>query len=90
MVDHFDTSQIDSFRLRDTANSRFIPEQRYAVFTHADHVASIRRTVNAIWNQWLPASGLKAADAPNFERYDEAFDPATGNGGFEIWIPVRE
>jgi AraC family transcriptional regulator len=67
-----------------------IPEQRYAVFTHSDHVASIRRTVNTIWNQWLPASGLKAADAPNFERYDETFDPVTGNGGFEIWVPVRE
>ena len=67
-----------------------IPEQRYAVFTHTDHIASIRRTVNAIWNQWLPSSGYKAADAPNFERYDEKFDPVTGNGGFEIWIPVRE
>ena len=67
-----------------------IPEQRYAVFTHAGHVASIRLTVNTIWNQWLPASGLKAADAPNFERYGETFDPATGNGGFEIWVPVRE
>ncbi|KYG25413.1 AraC family transcriptional regulator [Bradyrhizobium sp. AT1] len=67
-----------------------IPEQRYAVFAHTDHVASIRRTVNTIWNQWLPASGLAAADAPSFERYGEAFDPATGNGGFEIWVPVRE
>ncbi|RXH02156.1 AraC family transcriptional regulator [Bradyrhizobium vignae] len=67
-----------------------IPEQRYAVFSHKDHVASIRRTVNTIWNQWLPASGFKAADAPNFERYDEKFDPATGNGGFEIWVPVKE
>jgi len=67
-----------------------IPEQRYAVFTHADHVASIRRTVTTIWNQWLPASGYKAADAPNFERYDAKFDPVTGNGGFEIWVPVRE
>ena len=65
-----------------------IPEQRYAVFTHTEHVSTIRRTVNAIWNQWLPASGLKAADAPNFERYDEKFDPATGNGGLEIWVPV--
>ena len=67
-----------------------IPGQRYAVFTHADHVASVRRTVNTIWNQWLPASGLEAADAPNFERYGAAFDPVTGNGGFEIWVPVRE
>ncbi len=67
-----------------------IPEQRYAVFTHSDHVSVIRRTVNTIWNHWLPASGLKAADAPSFERYDEMFDPMTGNGGLEIWIPVRE
>ena len=36
------------------------------------------------------ASGMKAADAPNFERYDEKFDPLTGNGGLEIWIPVRD
>jgi len=67
-----------------------IPEQKYAVFTHAEHVSTIRRTVNTIWNHWLPVSGFKAADAPNFERYDEKFDPATGNGGLEIWIPVKE
>jgi AraC family transcriptional regulator len=66
-----------------------IPEQKYAIFTHGDHISTIRRTVNTIWNHWLPDSGLKAADAPNFERYDENFDPLTGNGGLEIWIPVR-
>ncbi|ANV99935.1 AraC family transcriptional regulator [Bradyrhizobium icense] len=67
-----------------------IPEQKYAVFTHSEHISTIRRTVNTIWNHWLPASGMKAADAPSFERYDENFDPATGNGGLEIWIPVKE
>lgn len=66
-----------------------IPEQKYAVFTHRDHVASIRRTVNTIWNHWLPSSGFKMADSPTFERYDEKFDPATGNGGFEIWVPIK-
>jgi AraC family transcriptional regulator len=67
-----------------------IPEAKYAVFTHAGHISTIRRTINAIWNHWLPASGLKAADAPNFERYDANFDPLTGNGGLEIWVPVRD
>jgi AraC family transcriptional regulator len=67
-----------------------IPAQRYAVFSHADHVSTIRRSVNSIWNHWLPASGLKVADAPNFERYDETFDPLTGKGGFEIWVPIRQ
>jgi AraC family transcriptional regulator len=66
-----------------------IPEQRYAVFTHRDHISTIRRTINTIWNHWLPSSGLKVADAPNFERY-ENFDPATGNGGIEIWVPIKE
>jgi AraC family transcriptional regulator len=65
-----------------------IPAQRYAVFTHAGHISTIRRSINTIWNQWLPSSGHKMADAPTFERYDEKFDPATGNGGFEIWVPI--
>jgi AraC family transcriptional regulator len=66
-----------------------IPEQRYAVFTHTDHISTIRRTINTIWNHWLPASGHKVADAPNFERYDDKFDPATGDGGLEVWVPIK-
>jgi AraC family transcriptional regulator len=66
-----------------------VPARRYAVFSHRGHVSSVRGTVSAIWNQWLPESGHQAADAPNFERYDERFDPRTGLGGFEIWIPVE-
>ena len=67
-----------------------IPEQKYAVFTHSEHIATIRRTIGTIWNHWLPVSGMKVADAPTFERYGEKFDPATGNGGLEIWVPVKE
>ena len=67
-----------------------IPEAKYAVFTHRDHISTIRRTINTIWNHWLPASGFKIADAPNFERYGDKFDPLTGNGGLEIWVPIRE
>src|SRR6266566_698754 len=66
-----------------------IPEQKYAVFTHREHISTIRRSVSTIWNHWLPASGFTVADASNFERYDENFDPLTGNGGLEIWVPVR-
>ena len=64
-----------------------IPGQRYAVFLHSDHISTIRRTWNAIIEQWLPASGLQMADAPDFERYGESFDPLKGTGGVEIWIP---
>ena len=38
----------------------------------------------------LPSGGpALPADAPNFERYDDKFDPSTGNGGLEIWVPVQ-
>jgi AraC family transcriptional regulator len=65
-----------------------IPEHRYAVFTHRGHISMIRRVWFTIWNKGLPESGEKVAGAPEFERYGEEFDPETGNGGFEIWIPV--
>jgi len=65
-----------------------IGAQRYAVFTHSEHVSTVRGTFMAIFNDWLPRSGYQAADGPVFERYDEAFDPRTGLGGFEIWVPI--
>ena len=65
-----------------------IPEHQYAVFAQRDHVSTIRRVWYTIFNKWLPESGYKIAEAPEFERYGEEFDPATGSGGFEIWIPL--
>ena len=73
----------------DFAQLRIAP-QRYAVFTHTDHISAVRGTFMAIFNDWLPRLGLQSAEAPVFERYDERFDPRTGTGGFEIWIPVKE
>lgn len=66
-----------------------IPPQRYAVFTHREHVSTIRRTVATIWSKWLPASSFQAADAPFFERYGPEFDGRTGLGGFEIWLAIK-
>jgi len=67
-----------------------LPGQRYAVFTHSDHVSSIAKTIDTIWNKWFPESGLKHVEAPCFERYTEAFNPQTGMGGMEIWIPIQK
>ena len=67
-----------------------VPKHKYAVFKHVGHVAGVRATLGAIWNKWLPESGLQVADAPNFERYGPEFNPMTGMGGFEIWVPIRE
>jgi AraC family transcriptional regulator len=67
-----------------------IPEHRYAVFTHSEHISTIRRTWNTIWNSWFPGSGHEVADAPYFELYGESFNSQTGAGGLEIWVPIRQ
>ena len=66
-----------------------IPASRYVVFFHRQHISAIRSTWNAIWNAWMPQSGHTPADAPLFEKYDERFDPRTGQGGVELWIPLE-
>jgi AraC family transcriptional regulator len=63
--------------------------QKYAVFSIREHISTVRCAFNTIWSRWLPESGHEVADAPWFERYGEEFDPHTGMGGFEIWIPVK-
>lgn len=67
-----------------------LPAQRWAAFRQAGHVTTIAATIHAVFSQALPAAGLIPGDMPDLiERYGEGFDPATGAGGFEIWVPVR-
>jgi AraC family transcriptional regulator len=66
-----------------------IPAATYAVFEHRDHISSIQATFTAIWERGLAEAGVKAADAPMFERYDKRFDARTGLGGLEIWVPIE-
>ena len=62
---------------------------RYAVVTHEGHISSIGQTIDKIWSQWVPESSIKTASAPCFECYTDKFDPKTGNGSVEIWVPLE-
>ena len=66
---------------------------RYAVFPHRGHVLKLSETIDAVFFGWLPESGQKArgdAETPAFlERYSEEFNPRTGMGGMEMWIPLK-
>ena len=66
-----------------------IPKHSYAIFAIEHNITTIQRVLHTIWNQWLPASGYKAAKAPAVECYHENFDPQTGDGGFEIWVAIE-
>jgi AraC family transcriptional regulator len=67
-----------------------IPARRYAVFTHRGHASGIPATMAAIWRDWLPGPGHRFADAPFFERYDRRFDPRSGDGQMELWLPLED
>jgi AraC family transcriptional regulator len=72
-----------------------VPAYRCAIFPHEGHVSRMRFTFNAIFNEWLPASGYTVAPGPNgipfcLERYGEKFDPQTKSGDIEIWVPVLD
>lgn len=66
-----------------------LPERKYAVFFHPGHISTVRSSWNYIWNEWLPRSQFQLADAPVLEHYDARFDPQTGSGGVELWVPLQ-
>jgi AraC family transcriptional regulator len=66
-----------------------IQPQRYAVFEHSGPLEQLPETFQYIWKTWLPNSGREAADAPEFERYSEDFNPQLNTGVLEIWLPLK-
>ena len=63
--------------------------RRYVVFAHKEHISSIASTIDTIWAKWVPVCGLNIAHAPCYERYTPEYNPATGLGGTEIWVPLE-
>lgn len=61
---------------------------QYAVFRHDGLAADARSTWDPIFNQWMPSSAYEHDVLPFQEVYNDSFNSSTGQGGFEIWIPV--
>lgn len=66
-----------------------VQPQKYAVFEHKGSLDTLPQTFQYIWKTWLPKSGHEAADAPEFERYSEDFNPKLNTGVLEIWLPIK-
>ncbi|GAB2772928.1 hypothetical protein GCM10027275_14850 [Rhabdobacter roseus] len=68
-----------------------LPAYTYAVFTHDGPLSTLCHTIEAIGSVWLPQADYEKAAGANcfFERYGEAFDPETGTGDLEVWVPVQ-
>jgi AraC family transcriptional regulator len=70
---------------------RTVPTQKYAVFTHKGLVEKIGDTYKCIYGMWQPKSGYDLVKAPDFEYYNERFDPDNQEESeLDIYIPITE
>ena len=67
-----------------------LPAGRFAQFRYRGHVSKMRAMVHTIFNRDLDALGIEAGEFPNFvEYYGPDFDPESGSGQQEIWVPLK-
>ena len=65
-----------------------VEAREWAVYLHREHVSTVGATCAAA-GEWLAQSGRTATGPMQMiERYGPEFDPHTGMGGCEVWIPV--
>ena len=64
-----------------------VPAQTYAVFNGT--LPRIRELYDGAYHQWLPRSGYRRADGPEFELYDRDFDPTQGKLDMYLYVPVE-
>jgi AraC family transcriptional regulator len=64
-----------------------MPAARHAVLVHERYVATIQESCRAIFADWLPSSGLRPGNTPDF--YDERCDGATADGGVRLKVSVQ-
>jgi predicted transcriptional regulator YdeE len=81
-VDVTDTSHIPQGMV-----AREVPPAKYAVFPTT--LKTIRETYDHAFHTWLPQSGYEWAKSPDFELYDETFDPTDPASELYIYIPIK-
>ncbi|SPH24812.1 Transposon Tn10 TetD protein [Defluviimonas aquaemixtae] len=64
-----------------------VPAAVYAVFSAKEHIAAIDQVMTGILD-WIAAWDRELAEGATLERYGPEFDPKTGGGGFEVWVPI--
>ena len=70
--------------------SREVPAQTYVVF-EAHGVSDIGPTYSRILKDWLPNSGYRPGEGPDFEYYPPEFDPDQADTGtIHIYFPVQK
>ena len=65
-----------------------VPAQTYAVFPCS--LQNIGEAYRYAHDTWIPQSGYQCGDGPDYEYYDEEYDPAVEGSLFTIYIPIKK
>ncbi|MGC9358024.1 MAG: GyrI-like domain-containing protein, partial [Anaerolineae bacterium] len=64
-----------------------VPEQTYAIFPCT--IPTIHAAYRYAFEEWLPRSGYRRAEGPDFEYYDETFDLEDADRSqLYVYIPI--
>jgi AraC family transcriptional regulator len=81
----FETKNTDN--VPDGMSTWSLPEQTYAIFFCT--LPTLMVVLDHIYGSWLPESKYQRADGPEFELYDEKFDPQDDKSLMYLYIPVK-
>lgn len=67
-------------------SSWHLPAQTYAVFS--TNLPNLTETLDEIAEEWLPTSGYQRGSGPEFELYEEHFDPSDPKSEMFVYVPI--
>lgn len=65
-----------------------LPSGAWARFVVGDGIDQMQAVWAEIYSHWLQQPDWRPRPGPSVEFYPPAFNGATGQGGYEIWVPV--
>ncbi len=63
-----------------------VPAQEYVVFDF--QLKDVQTAMKQIYEEWLPTSGYQHSRGPEFELYDQRFNPDAGQFEMSYYLPV--
>jgi len=79
-----------SITLKGSLNWWHLPAGRYAVFSHRGAHSLLHRVWNAVYRDWLPATGYALRDTPSFEHYvNDPRMPLGDEWRTDLYLPLQ-
>ena len=64
-------------------------EGRYARFATKGHISTMNAAWSEIYNSWMTRPEYRPRKGASVEYYPPEFNGMTGDGGYEVWLPIE-